>query len=87
MICFCNYKLEKSGLPKCIKSPMSEHLWGVNMLSGPKHCLNLHGCIFVIFFDEFEEKISVSVVSESLRLFANILTTDDKYSLSVKASV
>ena len=27
------------------------------------------------------------VVSETLRLFVNILTPDDKYSLSVKASV
>ena len=32
-------------------------------------------------------KTSVLVVSEILRLFVNILTPDDKYSLSVKASV
>ena len=32
-------------------------------------------------------KNSALVVSEILRLFINILTTDDKYSLSIKASV
>ena len=32
-------------------------------------------------------KYSVLVVSEMLRLFVNILRSDEKYSLSVKASV
>ena len=61
------------------------------MLKGPKHCLNLDGSICLIFFDHSEKKISsknsVLVVSEMLRLFVNILTPDDKYSLSLKASV
>ena len=61
------------------------------MLKGPKHCLNLDGSIFVIFFDHSEKKISsknsVLLVPETLRLLVNILTPDDKYSLSVKASV
>ena len=35
---------------------MSEHLWTDNMLKGPKHCLNLQGIIFVIFFDRSERK-------------------------------
>ena len=33
------------------------------------------------------EQLYVLVVSEILRLFVNLLTTDDKCSLSVKASV
>ena len=26
------------------------------MLKVPKHCINVHGSIFVIFFDHFERK-------------------------------
>ena len=36
---------------------------------------------------EISSKNSVSLVSEMLRLFVNILTPDDKYCLSVKACV
>ena len=61
------------------------------MLEGQKNCWNLQGSSFVIFFDDsrknFILKNSVLVVSEILRLFVNILTPDEKYSLSVKASV
>ena len=35
---------------------MSEHLWAVNMLKAPKHCLYLHCSIFVIFFHQSEIK-------------------------------
>ena len=81
----------KSMLLKGLKSPKSEHLWTVNMLKGPKECLNMHGSIFVIIFDHSEKKIrpkiSVLVVSEILWLFVKILTPDEKYSLSVKVSV
>ena len=61
------------------------------MLKGPKHSINQHGSIFVIFLDHSEKKISsknsVLEVSEILRLFFNILPPDDKYSLLVEASV
>ena len=43
--------------------------------------------IFYSLLKEISSKNSVLVVSEMLRLFVNILTPDDKYSLSVKASV
>ena len=68
---------------------MLENLRTVNMLKGPKHCIILHGSIFVKFFDysEKESKNSVLVGPEISRLFVNILTPGDKYSLSVKASV
>ena len=46
---------------------------------------------FVRFFRSLWKKISsknsVLVVSQILRLFVNILTPDDKYFVSVKASV
>ena len=90
VIYFWNFRLQKARLLKWLKSPLPEHSWLANMLNGPKHCLNVHGSIFVIFFWSFRKKISsknsVLVVSEILRLLVNILTHDDKYSLSVKAS-
>ena len=43
--------------------------------------------IFSSFSKKISSKNAVSVVSEILRLFVNILTPDDKYSLLVKASV
>ena len=42
---------------------MSEHLWGVNMLKGTKHCLNKHGSIFVVFFDQYEKKPPRKILS------------------------
>ena len=33
---FLKLKTSKAGLLKCLKNPMSEHLWTVNMLMGPK---------------------------------------------------
>ena len=56
MIRFWNYRLQKAELFKCLKSPMSEHLWTVNMLKGQKDCLNLHGSIFFLFFYLSETK-------------------------------
>ena len=56
VICFWNYTLQKAELLKCQKSPVSEHLSTVNMLKAPKHSINLHGSIFVWFFDQFERK-------------------------------
>ena len=37
-------------LDKCLKSPVSEHPSKVNMLKGPKHCLNLGDSSFIDFF-------------------------------------
>ena len=63
------------------KNPVSEHLWTINMLNGPKHCLNPHGSIFVIVLDRSERKSAANnfflEVSEVLRLFFNILTPDE----------
>ena len=49
VISFWNYRVEKARLLKFLERSVSEHLWTVNTLSGPKHCLNLHGSIFVGF--------------------------------------
>ena len=90
IICFWNYRLQKAELNKYPKSPVSKHLWIVKMLKGRKDYLNLHCSAFVIFFwslwNKISSKNSVLVVSKTLTLFFNILTPDDKYSLSVKAS-
>ena len=43
--------------------------------------------IFWSLWKNMSSKSSLLVVSEILRLFVNILTPDEKYSLSVKASV
>ena len=75
---------KKTWLLKCLKNPVSEHLWTVSMLKGPKYILNEHGTIFQIFFLSLWYKIStkklILVVSDILRLFVNMLTPDDKYS-------
>ena len=65
--------------------------WTVSILKGRKHCWCIHGSTFVINFwslwKSFCLRNSVSVASQILRLFVNLLTPDDKYSLSVKVSV
>ena len=38
------------------KATKSEHLSVVNILKDPKHWLNLHGSVFVIFFDHSQRK-------------------------------
>ena len=56
VIPYGNYRLKKPELLKCPKKQVSGHLRTVNMLKGPKHCLNPHGSIFVIFFDHSKRK-------------------------------
>ena len=92
VICFWNYRLQKAGLLKLLKSPLREHLWIVNILKRPKDCLNksaghLFCNVFWSLLNEISSENSVLVVSEILRLFVNILTPGDKCSISVKANV
>ena len=49
-ISFWNFRLQKARLPKCLKRPVSGHLWRVNMLKGPKHWSTFHSRYFVRFF-------------------------------------
>ena len=37
---------------KCLKSLTSEELSVINLLTGSKHCLNLHGTTIILFFHE-----------------------------------
>ena len=55
MICFWNDRLQKAGLLKSLKSPVLKYLWTVNISEGPKHCLNLHRSVFVVFFDHSQK--------------------------------
>ena len=61
---------------------MSEHLWRVKMLKGPKDCLNLHGTIFLIFFLTLWNKIS----SNARQYFCHIFWSFTK-KISLKNSV
>ena len=76
---------------KSLKSPVSEHLWSLNMVKAPKHGLNHHGIFFchnsLSLWRKMSLKNSVFVLTGILRHFVNILTADEKCSLSVKASV
>ena len=87
--CFWNYRMEKAGLLKCLKSRVSEHWWTVNRLKGPKHWLSLQNNIFVIFLNIItENQFKKGCFSSIWNVKAvNILTPHEKYSLSLKASI
>ena len=88
VISYLYYTLPKAGLLKWLKSPVSEHVWTVNMLMVQK-IASFSTAVFLTYFwslgKEISSENSALLVSETLRLFVNILTPDDKYSLSVKA--
>ena len=73
------------------KKPYLRTLMETQHVKGPKTLFkSARECFCHIFWSIWKEihlRNSVLVVSEILRLFVNILTPDDKYSLSVKASV
>ena len=89
-ISFWNYTLEKVELLKCPKSQVSEHWWTVNIFKASQTLLKStrqYICdILWSFWKKIIPKNSFLEVSETLRLFLNILTPDKNYSLSVKAS-
>ena len=51
---FRNYRLRKTWLDTCLKSPVSEDLLKGNMVNGPKHCCNLNDSVVTIFSDHFK---------------------------------
>ena len=81
----------KGGVTSMPKEPCIRTLIESQHVKGSETLLKSRRKYFLITFDHSEEKFgsrnSVSLVSEILRLLVNILTPDDKYSLSVKASV
>ena len=79
-----NYRLQKTRLVKCWKSPISEHPSIVNMLKGLKHCRNLQNNTYHTSPSPWEKlswKMFVLLIPEVLGLFANTLTTNEKCSL------
>ena len=68
---------------KCLKSLTSEQLSVINLLTGRKHCLNLHGTTIILFFnwiwDKLSWKKSALVRSKILGLFVNTLTVEYTY--------
>ena len=52
---FWNLGLQKTWLGKCWKSSVSKDPSTSNMVSGSKQCSNLHGSIFITFFNHCEE--------------------------------
>ena len=63
----------------------SQHVKGSERLLNSARQYFCH--IFWSLWNEMSSNNSVLLVFKILRLFVNILTPDDKYSLSVKASV
>ena len=63
---FLNYRLQKQELLKRANGPVSEYLWRVNMLKGPKdkqsEYANMHGRIFLSFFDHSERKSAEKIL-------------------------
>ena len=55
---FLKLQIAKSGVTEMPKSLVSELLRIVNMLRGTKHCLSLHGSIFVKFLYHSQKKAS-----------------------------
>ena len=74
-----NYLFQKRWLLKCLKSLTSEQLSVINLLTGSKHCLNLHP-IFPWIWDKLSWKKSALVRSKILGLFVNTLTAEYTYS-------
>ena len=69
-----------------VRTPMdSQHVKGSKRLL--KYARQYVSHIFWSLRNKITSKNSILLVSEILRLFVDILTPDDKYSLSVKASV
>ena len=73
------------------KKPRVRTLMDSQNVKGPERLLEsvqqLFYHIFWSLWKEISSENSALVLSEILRLFVNILISDDKYSLSVKASV
>ena len=51
---FPSFRLQKTWLPKCLKSLVSVHLRTVKIVKSGKHCWKMHGSSFDIFFHHSE---------------------------------
>ena len=48
---FQNYRLRKTLLDKCRKSPVSKDSWTGNVVNGPRHSFNLNDSTFTVFIN------------------------------------
>ena len=82
-ICFWNIRLQKVALFKCLKSPVSEHLWTVNLLKGVKDCLICTVVSLSYFLTTLQKNHLEKFIFSSIWNLetVNILTYDEKYSL------
>ena len=81
---FWNYRLEKTWLDKCLKSPVWEDFWTRYMVNRPKDCWNLKDNTFAIFIDQCESNWvgkTLLVICQILGVFLNALNENDKYSV------
>ena len=67
-----NTKKKKKKL-KCLKSPVSEHLWTVNMLRGPKHCLLFEKLFSLSKSERLTEPIQMQL-SPNQKIFSQFFT-------------
>ena len=68
-------------LVKCLKSLFSEHRLTVSMLNSLKTCTAALPSYCFITFTKIELQNVCLSISETLGVFVNTLTADDKYSL------
>ena len=91
VISFGNYWLGKAELLKCAKSPRVRILMDIQQFKGSQTLLQSTrqylSYIFWSLWNKISPKTSFLELSQIFRLFVNILTPDEKYSVSVKASV
>ena len=73
------YWLWKTRLLQCLRGPVWEHPSVINVLTGPKHCWNLHESTFFPFYGSIWNKLSCKMSlllrSEILGLFVITLLT------------
>ena len=91
VISYWNYRLEKAELLKSPKKPRIRILMDSQHVKGSETLLKSARQCFCDIFWSLSKKIrplnAFLEVSEILRLFVSIVRTDNKYILSVKASV
>ena len=72
---FWIYRLRKTWLDKCLKSPVSEDSSTSNMVTESKHCWNLDYGTFIIFIDQCEENSVGKSLSQWLSKYYECLLT------------
>ena len=61
---FLNFRLRKTWLDKCVKSPVPKDPSTSNMVNGLKHCSKLNDSTFTIFIDNYAGNSGLKSLSE-----------------------